>query len=134
MLRIDVAIGMTAVIITGGIDLSVGSILCLSAMVTGVVLHAGSSVWIGIAAGLAASLLLWSHGRVAGISGILGGLFREPHAGGGYRISFLLGLVATGVVVLSNQAKCAVPRIATQIIAGLNGADLQDLPPADTDE
>ena len=30
-----VAIGMTAVIITGGIDLSVGSILCLSAMVTG---------------------------------------------------------------------------------------------------
>src|SRR5215470_3814157 len=36
-----VAIGMTAVIITGGIDLSVGSILCLSAMVTGVVLNAG---------------------------------------------------------------------------------------------
>jgi ribose transport system permease protein len=30
-----VAIGMTAVIISGGIDLSVGSILCLSAMVTG---------------------------------------------------------------------------------------------------
>src|SRR5215510_5566508 len=51
-----VAIGMTAVIITGGIDLSVGSILCLSAMVTGVVLNAGSSVWVGIAAGLAAAL------------------------------------------------------------------------------
>ena len=51
-----VAIGMTAVIITGGIDLSVGSILCLSAMVTGVVLHAGSSVWVGVAAGLGASL------------------------------------------------------------------------------
>ena len=44
-----VAIGMTAVIITGGIDLSVGSILCIAAMVTGVVLHAGSSVWVGIA-------------------------------------------------------------------------------------
>src|SRR5215510_8691660 len=51
-----VAIGMTAVIITGGIDLSVGSILCIAAMVTGVVLHAGSSVWVGIAAGLAAAL------------------------------------------------------------------------------
>src|SRR6266850_3294746 len=51
-----IAIGMTAVIITGGIDLSVGAILCVSAMVTGVVLHAGSSVWVGIAAGLAASL------------------------------------------------------------------------------
>jgi len=51
-----VAIGMTAVIITGGIDLSVGSILCLLAMVTAVVLNGGSSVWLGIAAGLAASL------------------------------------------------------------------------------
>src|SRR5499426_3506644 len=51
-----VAIGMTAVIITGGIDLSVGSTLCLSAMVTGVVLHAGYSAVVGIAAGLAAGL------------------------------------------------------------------------------
>src|SRR5262249_21653491 len=53
-----VAIGMTAVIITGGIDLSVGSILCLSAMVTGVVLNAGYRGWVGIAAGLVASLLV----------------------------------------------------------------------------
>lgn len=53
-----VAIGMTAVIITGGIDLSVGSILCLAAMVTGVVLHDGHSVWAGIAAGLTASLVV----------------------------------------------------------------------------
>src|SRR5262245_59413533 len=51
-----VAIGMTAVIITGGIDLSVGSTLCLAAMVTGVVLHAGYSAVVGIAAGLAAGL------------------------------------------------------------------------------
>jgi ribose transport system permease protein len=51
-----VAIGMTAVIITGGIDLSVGSILCLAAMVTAVVLNAGHSAWLGIAAGLAAAL------------------------------------------------------------------------------
>ena len=43
-----VAIGMTAVIITGGIDLSVGSTLCLSAMVTGVVLNAGYRGWVGI--------------------------------------------------------------------------------------
>jgi len=51
-----VAIGMTAVIITGGIDLSVGSTLCLAAMVTGVVLNAGHAIWVGIGAGLAASL------------------------------------------------------------------------------
>src|SRR5262245_51259891 len=53
-----VAIGTTMVIITGGIDLSVGSTLCLSAMVTGVVLNAGQPAWIGIAAGLVASLLV----------------------------------------------------------------------------
>src|SRR5262245_3174283 len=53
-----VAIGMTAVIITGGIDLSVGSTLCLSAMVTGVVLNAGYRGWVGIAAGLVAALLV----------------------------------------------------------------------------
>src|SRR5215831_1393499 len=51
-----VAIGMTAVIITGGIDLSVGSTLCLAAMVTGVVLNAGYAIWVGIGAGLVASL------------------------------------------------------------------------------
>jgi ribose transport system permease protein len=52
------SVGIAFVIITGGIDLSVGSILCLSAMVTGVVLNAGHGVWIGIAAGLAASLVV----------------------------------------------------------------------------
>ena len=67
-----VAIGMTAVIITGGIDLSVGSILCLSAMVTGVVLHDGHSVWVGIAAGLAASL------AVGLVNGVLIAYVRHP--------------------------------------------------------
>src|SRR5215831_20858960 len=43
-----VALGMTAVIITGGIDLSVGSIVCLAGIVLGVVMNAGHSIWIGI--------------------------------------------------------------------------------------
>ena len=34
-------LGMTAVIITGGIDLSVGSVLCLTGMVTGMMMAAG---------------------------------------------------------------------------------------------
>ena len=67
-----VAIGMTAVIISGGIDLSVGSILCLSAMVTGVVLHDGHSVSVGIAAGLAASL------AVGLVNGVLIAYVRIP--------------------------------------------------------
>jgi ribose transport system permease protein len=52
-----IAMGMTAVIITGGIDLSVGSVVGLSGIVTGLVLNAGHSLWVGIAAGLMTALL-----------------------------------------------------------------------------
>jgi ribose transport system permease protein len=52
-----IAMGMTAVIITGGIDLSVGSVVGLSGIVTGMVLHAGHSLGAGIAAGLLTALL-----------------------------------------------------------------------------
>ena len=52
-----IAMGMTAVIITGGIDLSVGSIVGLSGIVTGLVLNAGHSIWAGVGAGLLAALL-----------------------------------------------------------------------------
>jgi CubicO group peptidase (beta-lactamase class C family) len=40
----------------------------------------------------------------------------------------------TGVVVLSNQAGCEVPNIASQIMSGLNGAGGQDLPPSEGEE
>ena len=43
-----IALGMTFVIITGGIDLSVGSILCLTSMVLAVTMHAGWSLEFGI--------------------------------------------------------------------------------------
>jgi ribose transport system permease protein len=52
-----IALGMTAVIITGGIDLSVGSIVGLSGIMTGLVLSAGYSWWAGIAAGIATALV-----------------------------------------------------------------------------
>ena len=45
-----IALGMTMVIITGGIDLSVGSVLCLCSMVLAVIMHAGYSIEVGIAA------------------------------------------------------------------------------------
>lgn len=43
-----IALGMTVVIITGGIDLSVGSVLCLCSMVLAVTMHAGFSIEVGI--------------------------------------------------------------------------------------
>ena len=60
-----IALGMTLVIITGGIDLSVGSVLCLSSMVLAVVMHAGYSIEVGILASVATALL------VGAINGVL---------------------------------------------------------------
>ena len=49
--------GEMLVIITGGIDLSVGSVMGLVGIVTGMVLQAGYPLWIGVAAGLGVALL-----------------------------------------------------------------------------
>ncbi len=51
-----IAIGMTAVIVTGGIDLSVGAVLVLSGMVIGMTMHAGLSIWLAIPLALGAAL------------------------------------------------------------------------------
>jgi ribose transport system permease protein len=47
-----VALGMMAVIVTGGIDISVGSTIGLSGIVLSVVMNAGYSIWAGIGMGL----------------------------------------------------------------------------------
>jgi ribose transport system permease protein len=50
------ALGVTTVIITGGIDLSVGSVMGLSAVILGITMNAGYSIWAGLGAALAAAL------------------------------------------------------------------------------
>ena len=52
-----VALGMTIVIITGGIDLSVGSVLCLCSMVLATTMHSGQPIYVGIAASIGAALV-----------------------------------------------------------------------------
>ncbi len=59
-----IALGMTFVIITGGIDLSVGSVLCLCSMVIAVTMHAGYSIAIGIVAALATGLVVGAFNGV----------------------------------------------------------------------
>jgi hypothetical protein len=49
--------------------------------------------------GLSASLLLLSHGKIAGISGMLGGLLNPKITDRSYRAWFLAGLIVVGVVV-----------------------------------
>ena len=50
------ALGMTTVIVTGGIDLSVGSVMGLAAIVAGLVLQDAGPWWLAMGAGLATGL------------------------------------------------------------------------------
>ena len=66
------ALGMTAVIATGGIDLSVGSIMGLTAVACGLTLEAGYPWWaavvVGLFAGFATGLDQRPHHRLSSAS------------------------------------------------------------------
>jgi uncharacterized protein len=53
----------------------------------------------GALIGVASSLVLLTHGKVAGISGIYGGLFRRGTSDRLFRLAFIAGLVFAGVLV-----------------------------------
>jgi uncharacterized membrane protein YedE/YeeE len=48
----------------------------------------------GLLIGMAATLLLWLNGRIAGVTGMLTGLLVKPSAAQLWRLLFLLGLAA----------------------------------------
>jgi uncharacterized membrane protein YedE/YeeE len=52
----------------------------------------------GVMIGIAAAGLLMFHGRIAGISGIAGGIFRRGQGDVAWRAMFLVGLFSAGVV------------------------------------
>lgn len=52
----------------------------------------------GALIGIAAALLLWANGRIAGISGIVGALLRPQRGDVAWRIAFVAGLVAAPLV------------------------------------
>jgi uncharacterized membrane protein YedE/YeeE len=53
----------------------------------------------GVLIGLSAVLLLLFNGKIAGISGITGGLIQSPSRGdGAWRFAFVFGLVSAGVI------------------------------------
>lgn len=53
----------------------------------------------GALIGISASILLLFQGKVAGISGVFGGLFRWPISELQYRFSFLIGLLIGGILI-----------------------------------
>jgi uncharacterized membrane protein YedE/YeeE len=76
----------------------------------------------GALIGLAAAMLVLLNGRIAGISGILGGLLRPSAGGIGWRLAFLAGLVGAPLVY-ALAASVPRPQIdagwGTLVVAGL---------------
>lgn len=58
----------------------------------------GSALAGGVLIGLAAALFLLLNGRIAGISGVLGGLFKPVGGDVAWRVAFVLGLVGSPMV------------------------------------
>ena len=52
----------------------------------------------GVMIGLASGLLILFNGKIAGISGILGGMLRAARGDLSWRLSFLLGLLASPLI------------------------------------
>jgi len=76
----------------------------------------------GLLIGLAAAALILFNGRIAGISGIAGGLLRPARGDAGWRIAFLIGLVAAPLVYLLGAPLPAVrveAGTAILVVAGL---------------
>lgn len=52
----------------------------------------------GVLIGVSAALFVLLNGRIAGISGVLGGLFRPARGDVGWRLAFLSGLIGAPLV------------------------------------
>ena len=76
----------------------------------------------GALIGLAAAILVVANGRIAGISGILGGLLRPARNDWGWRLAFVIGLLAAPTVY-ALVAPLPAPRVeagtVVLVIAGL---------------
>lgn len=76
----------------------------------------------GILLGLASALFILVNGRILGISGILGGLLVPKSGDVGWRLSFVLGMLAAPLLYFAVAGPVAV-RIdagwATLVVAGL---------------
>lgn len=54
----------------------------------------------GVLIGIAAALFILLNGRIAGITGIIGGLFTSRIHDAGWRLAFIIGLIAAPLVWL----------------------------------
>jgi uncharacterized membrane protein YedE/YeeE len=73
----------------------------------------GLSLLGGVLIGIASALFILANGRIAGISGILGGLLRPRRDDIVWRLAFLLGLIVAPVVLFA-----FMPPVSVTIDAG----------------
>ncbi len=76
----------------------------------------------GVLIGISAAMFVLLNGRIAGISGILGGLLRPMRGDIGWRVAFMLGLVvapATYALFSELPARTIEASDATLVLAGL---------------
>lgn len=77
----------------------------------------------GVLIGLSATMLLWLNGRVAGVSGILGGALFPKSGDVSWRVAFLVGLIAAAGLYMAVVPGAPLPRTDFSrtglIIAGL---------------
>jgi len=69
----------------------------------------------GLLIGLSSVLLLLMNGRIAGISGIVGGMLQRPESGMAWRAAFLAGLLAGPLLF----AALAGHRPAVEVLASM---------------
>jgi uncharacterized membrane protein YedE/YeeE len=82
----------------------------------------GTSVVGGLLIGLASALFILANGRIAGISGILGGLLRPSGNDVVWRLAFLLGLImapAVASLFIATSAPTIDASAEMLVVAGL---------------
>ena len=122
-----IAVGMTLVIITGGIDLSVGSLIALSAVVTSRLIRDAAG---GESAGMAGMVLGCAGGiAVCGASGAFSGamvtLFRVPP----FIVTLGMMLVASGLAYILSDGQ-SINQVPDAFVRLGRGADLLRVPNA----
>jgi ribose transport system permease protein len=114
-----IALGMTAVIITGGIDLSVGSTVLVSAITTSVLMSAGLPIFVALPAAIVASL------AVGLVNGVLIAIFGMPP----FVVTLGMMSVARSLGMVASQNKMIFQFGPDQaILLGLGGGSLLGVP------
>lgn len=75
----------------------------------------------GALIGAASALLLLTHGRIAGISGIVGQIVRPATRDRGWRLAFVGGLLATGVFAQTYTPDAVGPSVRSAVVVAIAG-------------